>query len=204
MNILVFGASGRVGRRLCEYAHGDGHAVTAFVRDAVDAPADVATAVGDVSDVGTVSAAVSGVDAVCSALGPDDAEDTSVLVDGTDNIVTAMQSHGVDRLVAVAAAGILQATPSRLRLDMVEFPHRLRRLAAAHCEVYGRLRDSSLDWTLACPPEMPDGSPTNHYRTAVDYLPEGGQSISTGDVARFVYDAVTANRHVGERVGLAY
>lgn len=34
MQLLVFGASGRVGRRICEYAHSDGHGVTAFVRDA--------------------------------------------------------------------------------------------------------------------------------------------------------------------------
>jgi putative NADH-flavin reductase len=204
MELLVFGASGRVGRRLCEYAHSDGHSVTAFVRDAARAPAEATAIEGDVADAEAVSAAVSGVDAVCSALGPDDSDDTGVLVDGIDNIVAAMETHGVERLVAVAAAGILQVTPSRLRLDTDEFPSGLAGMAAAHHEVYDRLRNSSLDWTLACPPQMPEGSPTNHYRTAVDYLPEGGQSISTGDVAAFVYEAVVEERHVGKRVGLAY
>lgn len=203
MELLVVGASGRVGRRVCEYAHSDGHSVTAFVRDVTTAPDGVAVVEGDVTDADAVEAAVAGRDAVCSALGPD-GTDTSVLVEGIDNIVTAMAAHGVDRLVAVGAAGILQATPSRLRLDTVEFPERLSRIAAAHREVYERLRNSALDWTLACPPRMPDGTSTNHYRTAVDYLPEGGQSISTGDVAAFCYDALTGGRHVRERVGLAY
>jgi putative NADH-flavin reductase len=203
MELLVFGASGRVGRQVCAYAHSDGHSVTAFVRDAARAPEDVAIVEGDVTDADAVVAAVQGTDAVCSALGPD-GPDLSVLVDGIDNIVTAMESAGVDRLVAVAAAGILQATPGRLRLDTAEFPKKLRQVAAAHREVYDRLRDSLLDWTLACPPRMPDGTPTNHFRTAVDYLPEGGQSISTGDVATFVYDAITNDRYLRERVGLAY
>jgi len=204
MELLVFGASGRVGRRLCNYARSDGHSVTAFVRDAVRAPDGVAVVEGDVTDAGAVADAVRRQDAVCSALGPDDRGDLSVLETGTDNIVDAMSQDGIDRLVVVAAAGILQATPGRLRLDMAEFPHGLQPLATAHHSVYERIRGTGLDWTLVCPPQMPDGPPTNHYRTAVEYLPDGGQSVSTGDVAALVYEATVDGRHSRQRVGIAY
>jgi len=204
MNLLVFGASGRVGRRLCAYAHSDGHSVTAFVRDADRAPQNTAALEGDVTDTDAVGDAVAGHDAVCSAFGPDAGGDPSVLSEGLGNIAAAMEATGVDRLVAVAAAGILQATPTRLRLETVEFPERLKPIAAAHRAAYDRLRDSSLSWTLVCPPRMPDGAPTNHYRTAVDYLPEGGQSVSTGDVAAFVSETVAGGTHARERVGIAY
>lgn len=203
MEICVFGAGGRVGRRLCEYAHSDGHHVTAFARDAAGVPAGVATVEGDAADTDAVARAVTGADAVCSALGPEDG-DTTAFADGMDTIVGAMEAAGVDRLVAVSAAGILQATPTRLRLDTADFPAQLEPVAAAHWTVYERLSASALSWTLACPPQMPDGAPTNYYRTAVDYLPEGGQSISTGDVAAFCFDVLVSGRHVGERVGVAY
>lgn len=204
MQLLVFGASGRVGRRLCEYAVSDGHRVTAFVRDAARAPDGVAVIEGDVTDAEAVAAAVSGQDAVCSALGSEEGDDLDALETGIENLVAAMEASEVTRLVAVGAAGILQATPGRLRLDMADFPERLESLAATHRAVYDRLRPSGLDWTLVCPPLMPDGPPTNHYRTAVDYLPEGGQSVSTGDVAALVYDAAVNGRYSCERVGIAY
>jgi len=204
MELLVFGASGRVGRRVCEYALSDGHCVTAFVRDAARAPDGAAVVEGDVTDADAVAAAVSDQDAVCSALGPGEDGDRSALDTGIENLATAMETSGVTRLVAVAAAGILQATPGRLRLDVGDFPTSLRPIAAAHRTVYDRLRPSGLDWTLVCPPRMPDGPPTNHYRTAVDYLPDGGQSVSTGDVATLVYDATVNGRYSCERVGIAY
>lgn len=204
METLVFGASGRVGRRLCERARSDGHSVTAFVRTAESAPAGVDVVEGDVTDADAVAAAIGEQDAVCSALGPDDDEDTSAVTDGIGHIVTAMEASGVDRLVAVSAAGILQATPHRLRLELPEFPTELAPIAAAHETVYERLRESELDWTLVCPPQMPDGASTNHYQTAVDYLPDGGQSVTTGDVAAFVYDTLVEGTHIRERVGIAY
>lgn len=204
MEMLVFGASGRVGGRVCTTAVSDGHSVTAFVRDAARAPDGVSVIEGNVTDSAAVAAAVSGQDAVCSALGPGDEGGFAALDTGIENLVDAMEADAVERLVAVGAAGILQATPGRLRLDRDDFPAGMRSVADAHRTVYDRLRPSDLDWTLVCPPRMPDGPPTNHYRTAVDYLPEGGQSVSTGDVAAFVYDAVVNDRHSCERVGIAY
>lgn len=204
MEILVFGASGRVGRRICEYASNDGHRVTAFVRDGVTAPTGCSVVEGDVTDADAVAAAVPGHDAVCLAISPDEDREPSVLTLGVRHILTAMTESGVDRLVTVAAAGILQATPHRLRLDTPEFSDQLRGVASAHRKVFDRLRDSNVDWTLVCPPQMPDGTPTNHYRTAVDYLPDGGQSVSTGDVAAFLYETLVDDRHHCERVGIAY
>ncbi|MBX0325946.1 NAD(P)H-binding protein [Halomicroarcula sp. F13] len=204
MDILVFGASGRVGRRICDYASNDGHAVTAFVRDTATAPAGSRVVEGDVTDAEAVAAAVPGHDAVCLAIGPDEGETPTVLSVGVENVLAAMAANGVDRLVTVAAAGILQATPNRLRLDTPEFPDHLRQIATAHHDVYERLQASTVDWTLVCPPQMPEGTPTNHYRTAVDYLPDGGQSVSTGDVAAFLYETLVENRHRRERVGIAY
>jgi putative NADH-flavin reductase len=204
MNLLLFGATGRAGRHVLDHALADDHQVTAFVRDPSGLPPGVSAIEGDVTDADAVAAAISGHDAVVSALGPDDGDDMAALTDGLGNIVDAMEAADVDRLVAVGAAGILQATPQHLRLDTPEFPVRLRDLAAAHRTVYERLSESVLDWTLVCPPFMPDGAPTNHYRTETAYLPDGGQSVSAGDVAACVYEILRSDSHHRERVGIAY
>lgn len=204
MEILLFGAGGRVGSHVLESAQTDGHDVTAFVRAADRVPPGVPTIRGDVRDSAAVANAIRGQDVVCSTIGPDNDDEPSVVEDGMTNIVAAMEASSVDRLVAVGSDGVLQATPSLLRLDTPEYPDRMRPLATAHRQAYDRVRDSSLDWTLVCPPSMPDGKVTRHYRTATDYLPDGGQSISVGDIATFVYEEVVGGTHLGKRVGIAY
>ncbi|WP_324756971.1 NAD(P)-dependent oxidoreductase [Haloarcula sp. GH36] len=204
MDILLFGATGRSGSRFLELALADGHPVTAFTRDPSELPSGVSVVEGDATDSDAVAAAVPDHDAVVSALGPTDGDDSAVLTDGVRNVVDAMEATGVARLVAVGAAGVLQATPRHLRLDTPEFPARLRDIAAAHRAAYEAIRASKLDWTLVCPPFMPDGEPTNHYRTTAEYLPDGGQSVSSGDVAACVYETLIEDRHYRERVGIAY
>jgi putative NADH-flavin reductase len=204
MDILLFGADGRLGSRVLEQARADGHDVTAFVREPDGVPADVPTVVGTALDADAVADAVRGQDVVCSTLGSDCDSDPSVITEGTTNVVSAMEAATVGRLVAVGSAAILQATPALLRLETPEFPDQLRPLATAHREAYERLRTSSLSWTLVCPPSMPDGIVTRHFRTTTDYLPDGGQSISLGDIASFVYQEVVDGRHLGKRVGIAY
>jgi len=204
MDFLVFSAGGRVSHQLCEAVRSDGHSVTVCVPPRARAPPEVSVVEGDLTDTDTVAAAIADRDVVCSTLGM--ASDTAGtrLTDGLKRIVSTMENTGVDRFVSVAAAGILQATPTRLRLDTVEFPQELEAIASAHKAVYDRLRRSTLDWTMVCPPQMSEGVPTNHYRTTVDYLPDGGQSISTGDVAAFVYQVAVHGHHIGERVGISY
>ncbi|MFC7028590.1 NAD(P)-dependent oxidoreductase [Halomicroarcula sp. GCM10025710] len=178
MHILLFGASGRVGSRVLQQARSEGHDVTAFVRDAEEVPPDVPTVVGDVRDVDAVGDAVPGHDAVCSALGPDNDDCVPVLEAGMVNIVEAMEAASVERLVAVGADGILQATPARLRLETQEFPDTMRALANAHYRAFEAVRSSSLAWTLVCPPDarragdqpLPDG----------DGLPSGRRPVDIG------------------------
>jgi len=135
MELLVFGASGRVGRRLCAHAAADGHSVTAFVSAAARAPEGASVVEGDVTDPDAVAAAVGGQDAVCSALGPNDGD--AVFDTGIENLVAAMEASDVERLVAVAAAGVLQATPGRLDVD--GFPETLRPIADEPLSHRGRL-----------------------------------------------------------------
>ena len=108
--VLIVGATGGTGRQLVTQALERGYAVTALVRDPsrlrVDHP-QLTVIQGDVLDERSVEAAMRGQEAVLSALGhkryfyP-----TRILSQGTRNILRAMETHGVQRLVCETSLGI--------------------------------------------------------------------------------------------------
>jgi uncharacterized protein YbjT (DUF2867 family) len=108
--VLIVGATGGTGRQLVTQALERGYAVTALVRDPsrlqIDHP-QLTVIQGDVLDEGSVEAAMRGQEAVLSALGhkryfyP-----TRILSEGTRNILRAMETHGVRRLVCETSLGI--------------------------------------------------------------------------------------------------
>ena len=108
--ILIVGATGGTGRQLVAEALKRGYSVTALVRDPSKLQLDhpqLTVAQGDVLDYASVEAAMRGQEAVLSALGhkrwfyPN-----RILSDGTRNLLRAMESEGVPRLVCETALGI--------------------------------------------------------------------------------------------------
>jgi len=108
--VLIVGATGGTGRQLVAQALERGYAVTALVRDPsrlqIDHPR-LTVLQGDVLNDGSVETAMRGQEAVLSALGhkrffyP-----TRILSAGTLNILRAMETHGVPRLVCETSLGI--------------------------------------------------------------------------------------------------
>jgi nucleoside-diphosphate-sugar epimerase len=113
MNVTVFGATGGVGAQTVDQLLANGHTVTAYVRNPAKAPAtwgeDVTVVVGELNDATAVDRAVQGADAVVSALGASlDRKAAGLsLVEGTRNIITAMQAQGVRRYVGNGTPSVL-------------------------------------------------------------------------------------------------
>jgi uncharacterized protein len=195
---------------LLDLAIADGHDVTALVRDPSRLSARhrrLTVTPGDALDPSAVRSALRGTSAVLIALGlprvPSD-PDTS-FSDAVAAITAAMREQAVKRVTAIAGAGVLQdARTGKLRMESPDYPPTLMRYAIEHRRVFQAMNASDLDWTLICPPHMPSGLRTGRYRTAVDKLPEGGESVSAEDVAAFTYSALSRNAFVKKRVGIAY
>jgi putative NADH-flavin reductase len=108
--VLIVGATGGTGRQIVTQALERGHAVTALVRNPsrlrIDHPR-LTVVQGDVLDAGSVERVMRDQDAVVSALGhkryfyP-----TRILSRGTENILRAMETHGVSRFVCETSLGI--------------------------------------------------------------------------------------------------
>jgi uncharacterized protein YbjT (DUF2867 family) len=108
MRLLVVGATGSLGRLAVAEAAQRGHDVTALVRDPARAnlPEPVVKVRGDVLDPVSLGPAVEGRDAVVCALGtPGPRQASSLLEDGTRNLVAVMERASVPRLVCVTLLG---------------------------------------------------------------------------------------------------
>lgn len=189
MRLLVVGATGRVGRRVVAEALAHGYDVTALARDPSGLPDSVRTVAGDVRDREVVDTALEGCEAVVSALGtPPGAPVDDTLSAGVETVLDGMAERDVDRIVVVAAAGVLDGDGG-LRMDAPDFPPFLREVAERHRAVYETLRERDVAWTLVCPPGMPDGE-ARGARVDPDRLPAGGREVTTGDVAAFALRAL--------------
>jgi uncharacterized protein len=188
VEFLVFGASGRTGGAFVEQALQAGHAVSAFVRQPTSV-AGVDVRVGDVLDAASVRAAVPAGATIVVALGGIEA-----LTVGTANIVSAATAAGARRVLGVVGAGVLQADAHRRRHELPDYPARFRPIGAAHEAFHAALRGSSLDWTLACTPNLVDGPANGPYAATADYLPEGTGRIPFATVAAFLLDVAVDER----------
>ena len=92
------------------------------------------------------------------------------------HIIEAMENEGIQRIITIGTAGILQSrtTPNLLRYQSSESKRKLTRAAEEHHKVYNLLKQSTLEWTIVCPTYLPDGESLGDYRVERDFLPVDG------------------------------
>src|SRR4051794_24143434 len=110
-------------------------------------------------------------------------------------IIKAMESEGINRIITIGTAGILQSrtTPNSLRYQSSESKQKSTRAAKEHHKVYDILKQSTLEWTIVCPTYLPDGERVGKYRIDRNFLPESGAEISVQDTAEFSFKQIKAS-----------
>ena len=208
MKLIIFGATGMVGKQLVKQALFAGHSVKAFGRNVFteDLPNDeqLELVQGALFDEGQVNKAVKGCDAVLSVLGGGNNETDVTRSLGMKNIVAQMQKAGVSRIVALGGMGSLMADEETLIMDTPDFPAQFYPVSKEHYKAFEFLKASSLEWTFVCPPDIIDADPTGSFVTNADYPPASGRNrINSGDLALFMLKELTNKEFVGHRVGIS-
>jgi nucleoside-diphosphate-sugar epimerase len=206
--VLIVGATGGTGRQLVTQALVRGYAVTALdpSRLRVDHP-KLTVVQGDVLDAGVVENAVRGQDAVLCALGhkrffyP-----TRILSEGTRNILGAMETHGVRRLVCETSLGIGNSV-GRMGLYYTFFviplilpfyfwdKTRQERLIAA----------STVDWVIVRPGVLTNRDGRGRYRHGYrigSFLLTA--RIARVDVAAFMLDQLASDTYLRTAPGVCW
>jgi putative NADH-flavin reductase len=216
MRIVVFGATGNVGRRVVTEALGRGHEVVGVVRDpsAVQSPDAGATLVrGDATSAESVAEVVRGADAVISAISPRPngrGLPAPKLVDNARALIAGLKQAGVRRVLFVGGAGSLEVAPGQALMDQPGFPDAYRPEAEEGRDALAVWRGEAdgLDWTYVSPAaEIGPGERRGSYRTTGDAFladSEGRSFITFDDYAVALLDEVETPRHVARRFGVAY
>jgi putative NADH-flavin reductase len=223
MNLIIFGATGMVGKQLVQQALFKDHHVKAFGRNVYTTDylrtasggqtENLQLVQGALFDEGEVFNAIKGCDAVLSAIGGS--------VDGTDkartlgmkNIIKQMQKAGVKRIIAIGGMGVLNAdlptgqelmNKNSMLVDKDDYPAEYKAVGLEHKKAFELLNESGLDWTFVCPPNIINGGPTGSYVTNADYPPEqNNYKINAGDLAMFMLNELQKNEFVQHRVGIS-
>ena len=149
MRVVVFGATGKTGEQAWKLLLEAGHDVTVFGRSVERRYAEepVAKVQGNVLDAPAVSKAVEAQDAVLVCLGPVSTKDQSTLSQGASNIASAMQAHGVRRVVFISAAGVGDSWKQIPWYSKLVFRTMLRNILAEHAREEDIFASDALDWT---------------------------------------------------------
>jgi len=209
-HIVIFGATGRTGQHLVRQALDRDYRVTAFVRDPVKLEVEddrLQVALGDILDAGAVDAALAhGVDAVICAAGIFQREYKTTLSDGTRNILSAMQNHGIRRLLVVSSIGAGDSKGQGTWLVVLYQRLMLKYVLWDKDRQEQAIRESGLDWTILRPPRLFESDKQNadvvvwsgaHPKRKLQW------SVTRATLAKVVLDALASENYVGEAVNLS-
>ncbi|MEM6428643.1 MAG: SDR family oxidoreductase [Deinococcota bacterium] len=204
MKVLIIGSTGKTGQELIRQALEQGHTVTAFARtpSKLSTFSNVNVVQGDVLDPATLERAIPGQDVVISALGTADGEPVgTVCSDGTRNILSLMQTHGVTRYIAVSTIGIEETKP---RMDFLSRFLVPKIIGKERLDEAQRQEDitqaSDVRWTLVRPARLTDDKPKGSVQAAPDLPTKFMSSLSRADLARFLLEQIDNSSYVNNAV----
>lgn len=204
MKIIVFGATGGVGKSVVQQGLDAGFEVTAFVRTPTKlnlSHARLTIVQGDAFNKDQVEKAIEGHDAVVSCLASSNGMKKSTeLQEMIGNVVNGMKTHGVKRIVYTASAGVhneLTGVSGKLIMAMLKnalVDHR----AAVEC-----IQRNELIYTIVRPMGLTNDPFTGIYRESNTNVPSNAKSISRADVAHFIIKSLQDEQYFNISVGIA-
>jgi uncharacterized protein YbjT (DUF2867 family) len=210
LRILIIGATGGTGRELVRQALEQGHQVTALVRNPKKMKlehANLRVVQGNVRNYDSVESAMGGQSAVLCALGTKHFFYPSrVLSNGTANILRAMKSCGVPRLVCESSLGIGNSV-GRLGLlyTFSVVPLLLSFIFYDKVRQEKLIEESETDWVIVRPAMLtnaPARGKYRHDRNVGNYI--WTNRIARADVADFMLKQLTDDDYIGSAVGVAW
>jgi putative NADH-flavin reductase len=207
VKVLIIGATGATGQIVMREALAQGHEVTALARDPSAMAAEdprLRVLQGNALDASSVEAAVAGQDAVLSALGTRSARPTTLFSESTHNVISAMNKHGVRRLICITGIG---AGDSKGHVgflyDRIMLPFVVKNVYEDKTRQEEAIKQSDLDWVIVRPARLIDEPAKGEYSVFLrgSYT---ATKISRADVAAFMLAQLTDDTYVRKMPVISY
>ena len=195
MKIAIFGANGRTGILTVYQALNKGHLVTAFARKPSSVTIqhkNLRVIQGDILEYEKVKQAVEGQDIIISALGVESRKPTTVLSEGTRNILRAMEECKVSRFICMSSAGIL-GNDAGILFGKIIMPLFLKQVFLDKVRQMKIIQETNLDWVIVRPTGLTDAPKTGKYKITMG-LPVS-RRIPRADVADFMLKLMTDKQY---------
>ncbi len=202
MQITVFGANGRVGRLVVADALKRNLSVNAFIHgDNPFTPNDkLQIFQGDIYNGKDVASSLVGSDAVISTLGSWGTPNKDILSAGMRNIIPAMQSVGIDRIISLTGSGCESSSDSFSftqffsRLPLMLVAPKILKDAEEHIKL---LENTDLIWTIIRSPVMSDKGNEKKFRLTTK-CPLPWAKINRKSVAIAMLDSLENAKHTNQ------
>lgn len=200
MKILIIGATGPTGQHLVQQALTQEHEVTVLARNPgkVEGRDRLTVMSGDVLNPDSLAAATQHQQAVISALGTKfTLKPTTLLSEGTKNLIDAMTKQEVRRLVCITGMGAGDSKGhGGFVYDNLILPFLLKNTYQDKTRQEMVIRQSHLDWIIVRPAFLTDEPATGNYQAWTDLAGKTAGKIPRADVAHFVLQQLTSDRYL--------
>ncbi len=207
MKLIIFGATGTVGKELVKQAVAKGYDVTAFVRQPekmqnTDHP-NLIICKGDVLNVIDVKNALKNQDVVLCALG--DGKMGKIRALGTKNIIDTMNKTGQKRLICQTTLGMGESYGNlNFIWKHIMFGMLLKKAFQDHQLQEKYILNCNLDYTIVRPSALTEGEITNQYKIGFDgKYKKLNLKISRADVADFMLQQVSITEYSKKPVSIS-
>jgi len=208
MKIIIFGATGTVGKQVVKDALDVNYEVTAFSRDLdklVEFNSNNLTKLkGDVFDKTQVNQAIKGMDAVVIVLGS--GRKGKVRAQATLNIINSMKHNQVKRLICQSTLGT-GSSQGNLNFfwKYIMFGWFLKPVFLDHELQEKYVKNSDLDWTIIRPAAFTNGDKTGAYKHGFNSTEKSLKlKISRADVSDFLMKQLQSKKYLFKTPGLSY
>ncbi|HEY5004051.1 MAG TPA: NAD(P)H-binding protein [Ktedonobacteraceae bacterium] len=207
MNILLLGATGRVGRSVIEYALAANYQVIAVVRNRgkiqMTSP-NLTIIEGDLyKQQALIEAIQQQIDVIVNVVGGDVFKPSTVVTDSVQAGLALMKACNVSRYLGITGVAEMQTcgiggsiTTTLMRRSPI------RHAVHDHDSAFAFIKASAINWTLAGCPYIRDGRHTEKYTLNPDCFPGGFKTISPQDVADFLVKEIQTQRFSKQIVGI--
>lgn len=210
--IALFGATGFVGSRLLQLLLDEGFVVRLLIRNAVKAEEikkiqGTEVIHGDIKDFTVVKNCLEETSACIVVTGArsQKKEDMLDIVEGTQNVITAMEDLGIKRLVKLSGTSVrVQGEPFPLMRRFLDWglkiamPYPTKSKYLEHDDIIA----SSLDWIVVRPPVI-DKKSVEKKLVAHDYN-YLGLKVSRDDLCRFLIEQLLSDKWLHKFPTLGY